>query len=280
MAVVSFWSKGKKETGQTSAVIAVATHMAIEHNYKILVISTSVKEDTMGNAFWEKERKKRNLGLFGPNTNAVMQNGIEGLNRIVRSNKVSPDIITNYARTVFKDRLEVLLSYRGEEQVYKEIRSSYPAIIELAKKYYDLVIVDIDYNVGEDVEKEILHNSDVIVVTMPQRFSSIDQYKEAKKNNQMLQSPKTLLLVGRYDKFSKYNAKNITRYLKEKNEVNTIPYNTLFFEACEEASVTDLFLRLRRISDETDRNVLFLKEVKRLSDNILYRIQDIQMRKQ
>lgn len=279
MSIVSFWSPGKEETGKTSAVIALATHMSIEHNYRILVISTSFNDNSMKNAFWKEEKARRNLGLFGPNTNVAMQNGVEGLNRFIKSNKVSPDIITNYTKIVFKDRLEILLGYNGEEKYYNELKTSYSAIIELANSYYDLVMVDVDSKLDEDIQKEILHKSDLIVATMAQRLSSINKYNEAKEQNQILNSPKTLILIGRYDRFSKYTTKNITRYLRERNEVNGVPYNTLFFEACEEAGVPDLFLKLRKISDDTDRNWLFLKEIQRLSDNIIYRLQDLQMRK-
>lgn len=278
MSIVSFWSQGDEETGKTSAVIALATYMAIEHNYRILVVSTSANDDTIKNAFWKEKNSKKNLGLFGPNTNVAMQNGIEGLNRYIRSNKISSDIITNYTKVVFKDRLEILLGYSGNEAVYDEIRGIYPSVIELANKFYDLVIVDVDSKLNEDIKKEILHGSNIIVSTLSQRLASIDKYNEAKQGSQILNSAKTLILVGRYDRFSKYTSKNITRYLKEKNMVNSIPYNTLFFEACEEAGVPDLFLRLRKISDDTDRNVLFINEIKRLSENIVYRLQDLQMR--
>ena len=48
MAVVSFWNDfNEKETGQTLAYVAVATNMAIEHNYKILLISTGFGEKTV-----------------------------------------------------------------------------------------------------------------------------------------------------------------------------------------------------------------------------------------
>ena len=94
----------------------------------------------------------------------------------------------------------------------------------------------------------------------------------------ILNSKKTLVLIGRYDKYSKYTVKNITRYMNEKNKVSTIPYNTLFFEACEEAKLPDLFLRLRKINDEEDRNALFMSEVKRMTDNIIYRLQDLAMK--
>ena len=66
--------------------------------------------------------------------------------------------------------------------------------------------------------------------------------------------------------------------MKEKNRISTVPYNTLFFEASEEATVPDLFLRMRKIKDEEDRNYLFMSEVKRCSDNIRYRLQDLQVK--
>ena len=90
----------------------------------------------------------------------------------------------------------------------------------------------------------------------------------------LIKKTNVMLAIGRYDKFSKYNNKNITRYLKEKKPLAVIPYNTLLFEAAEEAKVPDLFLRLRKV-DEDDRNSFFLTEVKRTSENIIYRLQDL-----
>ena len=101
---------------------------------------------------------------------------------------------------------------------------------------------------------------------------------ELREQNQLIKSKKALILIGRYDKYSKYNAKNISRYLGEKNQVLTIPYNTLFFEAAEEAGVPDLFLRFRKNLDPEDRNAFFIEEVKRAAENIVYRLQDLQMK--
>ena len=213
MAVVSFWSQDKKETGKTSAVIALATFMAIEHNYKILVISTSANDDTLKNAFWKENKARKNLGLFGPNTNVGMQSGIEGLNRTIRSNRITPEVITNYTKVVFKDRLEILLGYTGNEDAFTEVQASYPSIVDLANKYYDLVIVDVDSKLKDDIQKEILHTSNIIVVTLSQRLASINKYNEAKEGNQLLSSPETLLLMGRKDRYFKNKLKKIYRYL-------------------------------------------------------------------
>ena len=277
MSVVTFWNNGKEQAGKTLAIAAITTYMAIEHNYKILVISTGHKDSTIDRCFWEEKKLKRNLGLFGPNTNIAMEDGVVGLETIMKSNRISPEQITNYTKIIFKDRLEILPSFKGEKIEYDELKTYYPDIINLANRYYDLVFVDLDEELGEDLKDTILSNSNLIVVNLSQRLTSINEFMKKREEKEILNSNKTLILIGRYDKFSKYTIKNISRYMGEKNKVSTIPYNTLFFEACEEAKVPDLFLRLRKI-DEEDRNSIFIEEVKRTSDNIIYRLQDLAMK--
>ena len=190
---------------------------------------------------------------------------------------MSAENITDYTKTVFKDRLEILPSFKGEKKDYDNLKKIYPEIINLANNYYDLVLVDLDNEIEPEITDVILANSNIIVANISQRLASINRFMELREKIPILNSKKTLLLVGRHDKFSKYTIKNITRYMGEKNKVSTIPYNTLFFEACEEAKVPDLFLRIRNV-DEEDRNRFFIEEVKRTSENIIYRLQDLAMK--
>ena len=136
--------------------------------------------------------------------------------------------------------------------------------------------MDLDDNVPKDIAEKILKKSDIIVICTNQRLSSIEQVRQRKAEDPLFKSSKTVLLIGRYDKYSKYNIKNITRYLGEKNQVLTIPYNTLYFEATDEAGVPDLFLKFKKFLDPEDRNASFVEEVKRASEGIIYRMQSIQ----
>ena len=277
MSVVTFWNDKKEQTGKTLSAVAVATYMAIEHNYKILVISTGLNDKTLDNCFWKEKKAKKNFGIFGPNTNVAMENGIEGLSKMVKSNKISPESITNYTRIIFKDTLEILQSFKGSKENYEEVKEHYVDVINLANKYYDLVFVDLDMELGNDVINTILENSNLIVASLSQRLTSIDNFIEKREEMPILKSKKTLILISRYDRYSKYTVKNISRYMGEKNKVSTIPYNTLFFEACEEAKVVDLFLSIRKIGED-DVNGMFLSEVKRTAENIIYRLQDLAMK--
>ncbi len=276
MSIITFWNQGKEQTGKTLSIAAIATYMAIEHNYKILILSTSYADKTLNNCYWTKdEEKKKSFGIFGPNTNTYMGNGMEGLVPLMKSNKLTPEIVTNFSKIIFKERLEVAKSFEGEPDEYEEAVDYFPDIINIANRYYDMVFVDLDNSVGERNVNAILQNSTIIMATLSQRMTCLDAFLKLQEENELLNSPKVLMLIGRYDRYSKYTLKNITRYMKEKNKVSTVPYNTLFFEAAEEAAVPDLFLRFRKINDDEDRNYLFLSEIKRCSENIIYRLQDL-----
>lgn len=281
MAIITFVNNRKEESGKTMSLVAIATNMSIEYNNKILIISTTNREDKIKNCYFKDvEVKKIRKGIFGMNSSALdTENGIEGIAKMLRSNKLTPEMVTNYTKVVFKDRLEILLgTEKKENDDKKEITDEYVEIINIANKYYDKVLVDLDYNLSEDIRNRIIDNSDVVVVNSSQGLKSIDKLKKDKQNSTMLQSPRTLILIGKYDSSSKYNVKNITRYLEEKKQVQSIPYNTLFFEASEEAQVPDLFLKLRKLSDTDDINMVFINEVKRASESIIYKLQEIEAR--
>ena len=270
-SVITFINNLDEESGKTMSLVAIATYMAINYNEKILVISTTNKEDKIKSCYFEEQQvKKLRLGLFGDKTSTIdTESGIEGIAKMVRSNKLTPEVITNYTRVVFKDRLEIILGYQPKEEKQAdidvtEIDEEYPNLISIAKMYYDRILVDLDNNLSEELRQRIVDHSDLVIVNTSQNLNSIKKLKTKKENSPLLQSSKT------------YNAKNITRFLGEKNQVLTIPYNTLLFEASNEAGVPDLFLRLKRISDIDDRNAIFMQEVKRATENIIYRLQELQ----
>ena len=181
MSIVTFWNSGKEQTGKTLSIAAIATYMAIEHNYRILIVSTGEGDTTLDRCFWEERKVKRNLGLFGPNTNIGMEEGISGLIKIMKSNKLEPENITNYTKIVFKDRLEILQTYKGNQESYKEFSKMYVDIINLANNYYDLVLVDLDTQIDETTTTQILDNSNLIVVNLSQRLASINKFIKLKE---------------------------------------------------------------------------------------------------
>lgn len=280
MAIVAFWSDEKRETGQTLSMVALSTYMAIEHNYKILNISTSFKDDTLEKCYWNLQKESSFIKKITESENTVVgiESGIEGLVKVIKSNKTTPNIISNYSKVIFNDRLDVLCCPQTEVySEYKQIAQMYPDILHIANKNYDLVFVDISKRMDDEEVNQILELADVIIVNITQKLQIINKFFTLKEENNFFKNNNVLLNIGRYDRFSKYNVKNVTRYLRMKNDILSIPYNTLFFESCSEGKVAEFFLRLRN-ADSDDRNQFFIQEINRMSEVLLNKLQELQMK--
>lgn len=264
--------------GTTSSCIAYATQLAIQHNIKVLLVSTSLNDNLINESFWP-EKKKKSFSLFSGSSRGreVETSGIVGLDRMLRSNKISPELITDYAKIVLTNRLEILLGVENDQEQYNQIKEKYAQIISLAGKYYDVVIVDLDKNIGRQAEIDILNLSDIVVALVPQRAKKIEKINNLIKEGSILNEQNTVLTISKYMEDTKYNAKNITRnLLRKKDLINTIPYNNLFFESTQEGTVIDLFLNLMRIK-EKDNNYNFIEEIKRLQETVKGKIEILQM---
>ncbi len=280
MAVIAFWSDEEKETGQTLSMVAVSTYMAIEHNYRILNISTNFKDETLEDCYWNRQKEATFINKISNNTNGVvgLDAGIEGLIKIIKSNKTTSNIISNYSKIVFNDRLDVLRSPKTNlYSEYSEIAKIYPEIINIANKNYDLVFVDVSKKMNKEEANRILEMADVVIVNITQRLQNIEKFYALKEKNGFFKNNNILLNIGRYDKFSKYNVKNISRYLRMRKNIIAIPYNTLFFESCSEGKVAEFFLRLRNINTE-DRNEIFIQEISKMSKELIYKLQELQIK--
>lgn len=264
--------------GVTSSSVAYATQLAIQHNIKVLLISTSANDSLIKDSFWQ-EKKKKSFSFLGVNRE-LETGGIVGLDRIIRSNKMTPEIITDYAKIVLTNRLEILLGIESDSvEQYDQVKQKYAQIINMAGKYYDMVVVDLDKRIGNKTEMEILRTSDVVVALVSQRAKQIEKVKKMIKEGIVLNEQNTLMVIGKYMENTKYNAKNISRnLLKTKDIINTIPYNNLFFESTQEGTVIDLFLTFMRIK-EKDSNYNFVQELKNLNEVIKEKYELLQMTK-
>lgn len=276
MAIISFWSNGKGETGKAAAMAAVTTYLAVHHNYKILVLDTKYNDYFYQDCYWKEDKTIKLIHSQNAKTNIA--SGITGLTKAILSKKTSPEIVTNYTRIVFnKNRLEILTDTKVEKQDYELHKKIFKDIARIANQYYDLVFIDIDHNLDKDTTNSLLEISDLIIFNISQKIRQINEYLELKEENSIFRDKAIIPLLGKFDENSKYTAKNVSRYLKEKETICTVPYNTLFFEACNEAEVADYFIKYRKINSK-DKNSYFLEEVKKVAEKIVNKLKELQMR--
>lgn len=275
MPIITFWSDGKHETGKTVSIAAIGTALSIENNYKTLLFNANYNDTTLEDCFWE-EQKDAKVNIAKNSKMVDISEGITGISKAIASNKASPEIIPNYTKTVFKNRLEVLTDKNVLKEDFDRQKPLFKEIIKMASRYYDLVFVDLNGELDDPVVKSILECSSIVIVTTSQKLQQIKEYTKLKKEGNQIQNKNIILLLGRYDKNSKYTSKNIGRYIGE-NTVFAVPYNTLFFEACNEGKVVDYFIRYRK-SNATERNSLFVKSVQEVAEGIIYKLKEVQMK--
>ena len=274
MPVVTLFTYGKDQTGNTVSAISLATFLGLTKNKKTLLLSTGYRDKTVSESFWPVEEKKKSL--FGGNANVpkpnIFQRGIDDLDRMVTSNRLSPETITNYTRVALRDRLEIIDSYMGNPEQYEKIQSSYPKIIAAASKYYDNVIVDIDKRLSGKIKMEILNISDIVLAMSIQKMHNIKELQALIESGKILKKERTLITLGRYDKNMKYNAKNLSRsVLKQRQIIDTIPYNFKVAEAIQEGRIIDVIFGIINLRN-ADENFFLAQELQRLVDDIDARV--------
>ena len=166
MVIVTFWNNNTGKIGQTHSATAIATHMAIEHNYKILLMSTRYNDQVTMQGFGFKQMMEKTVNLVTNNKATMdLESGIEGMAKLANANRLQPDMVPNYTRMILKKRLEILAgpTDKAEERIdYESLYSSCKSIMNVAKKYYDIVFVDLNNSFDNPTTREILKLSNII----------------------------------------------------------------------------------------------------------------------
>ena len=280
MPIVTFWSSTKRETAQTLSMLAIACHMAVENNTKILIIDTNFNDPTIQNAFFPEQDSSTRKTIKLLNKGKLdIGSGIEGLSKLLASGKTSGEVITDYSKVIYKGRLEAILSYTPEDEMDKQrVKQTYKDLVKIAGQQYDYVFVDVAKGFDDQTTNDILNLSQVIVYNLTQRQRDINEYVKLKMENPLFKSGKVLPLIGRYDRYSKYTKKNIARDVGEKKEIPAVSYNTLFLENANEGQIGNYFLKFRKsLISSNDRNAVFIDEVANAADRLVFKAQEVLM---
>ncbi len=273
MSIITFLSEELKETGQSMSISAIATAMAIEHNYKILLISTDFIDKTLENCFWNSNNKR--FGLFTKANVMDVSNGLEGLVRTFASNRASKDVIRSYTKPVLNERLDILQAPKTVNyKDYCNIANYYSQIAEVANSYYDIVLIDLSKKLPKEAKEKVLVISDLIVVNLLQNMNSISNFMKLKTQNEFFNKKNVLIMLGKYNPNSKFSNKNVARLLREKNIPMIVPYNILFADECFDGRIIDYFLKIQRVQGYDNKDTYFIKQLRSTSEALEYKMQE------
>ena len=264
MAIITFLNNEPKETGQTLSSIAIATTYGIEHNLNILLVTTDFNDETVDSSYFIRRNSVMSILGTNPKMQNDFSNGAEGLIRMFAANRASTGIIKSYTKPVLHDRLDILVPPKTTDiKEFKEMTKFYPSIIDNASKVYDIVIVDLSKALRKDAYDRILEISNIMILMLRQNQKSIDDFFKLKMSDEFYNKKDLMLGIGKYDKQSIYTAKNIGRYLREKQIPLTFPYNINFSDSCSKGKVIDYFLSTNSLKFNDGTEGFFYDELRR-----------------
>jgi len=265
MPIISFWgTEDSAQLSTTATLTAVAALLSTKYHYKTLITQTHYSDLSLESAFIDMD-KQSNKGDLD-----IADTGVDALDRLLRSNKLTPENISNYAKSLLRDRLELLYgSFKNDIDSYSRILETFPLIIDYASQFYDIVLVDLNKGYDSAEVNQILQKSDLIVLSMSQNKLLLKKIFKSMDTLKILQEKTIIPVLGRYDRFSKYGTKNISRAFNYKKKIYTIPYNTNFFDACNEGKALNFIINNANINIATERDGYFVSEVSTLTDAII-----------
>jgi cellulose biosynthesis protein BcsQ len=263
MPKIVFWSPQAASVGQTHAVIAAATMMAIQQEYSNLVLHAHWKSKKIETAFSNYDTLKK-TNIF--NSSSL---GITALTRLIETNKLTPESVRNYAKPVLKQRLDIMYGTSAESrEQFIKFTDSFSRVVQVSSQSYDVVWVDCPKSEDREYIKNVVKDADLVVCTLNQEVVNLDECMELYNSSEVLKDKKKIILLCNYEARSSYNIPNIKRKYGIKDVMMSIPRNYIFADACNDGKIVDFFYRNLN-ADHRDYNGIFIKEVKSLIDKIL-----------
>lgn len=238
MAKIVFWSPEEGKTGCTHVAIAVSSLMGITHKTSSLLIDANSNAKKIASSYTMYE------DLINANSFNDTNLGMNAIMRLIKSNKLSPDIIQNYSKPVLKGRLDILYSAIANTTTdARENLLSMPLIAKNADEVYDLVFIDLPKTTTDDSAIRVMEQADIIVCVIPQEIEKLSNSLKKINGIDSIKDKQKIFVLGDYESGSKYNIFNVKLKYKIPEPCYVLPHNYLFTDACNDGNVLDYLYR-------------------------------------
>lgn len=265
MSQVVFWGNVRGQLGCTSNVMAASTMIGIDYALRVLVGQAHKTRFTLENAY------ARRPALIDPSMKFTNM-GFEALERLARSNRLKPGMISDYTIPILHNRLDLLTgTMEPLMSAGGTVHEAANEIYSCASRQYHLTMLDAPSGIKNLAVTSLLEASDLIVVNLTQNLHVLERFFSQEEWPDALHNKPFLLVLGQYDLHSKYTAANIARKFHYPHPIYTVPYCTDYKDAYNDQWILEFFLRNRNVSKRHE-NYFFVQEVRRLNRAILEKI--------
>lgn len=250
---IAFWSPWPGRAGTTSNMLVSAVMVCAVLKKKIFLLHSHYSDTSM-----EKAVLGRGTGQ------ALFEDiGLDSLLRNIKLSELSKNLMEDSVISLLNNRFNILPGTdKGCEELFEtEMEKVIPVILNTAVKYYDLVFMDL-VSGGGKISKIMLEEADFVMVNLTQDTNDIDEYFV----QYHMPIDKTLFLIGRYNRNSRYNVNNLERsYPCIRHRTAVIPYNVGFMDAFTEGKLIRFTMK-NLVSSRSKDNQYFIHKIKQAVD--------------
>mgnify|MGYP001165759856 FL=1 len=254
---VVFWSPVPGQTGTTSNLVALSALLGLEYSsYLLLFGHLQSRRASLEQALMRRRTQE------GDELTHAADTGIDALERLLRNRKLTPAMVRDYTVPLLKDRLDLLPGSNKPDKVFVPgMKDVLPLLLETAGSYYDLVLIDGGSGTGSAWTQTLLQHADLVVVNLNQNRLVLDRFFGHQEADERPGGKKRILLLGQYDCYSSYTAKNIARRYRVKEPLLPVPHNAGWMDATREGRAIDFCFRNRNVPRDHE-NHFFVQSVR------------------
>ncbi|WP_066298055.1 hypothetical protein [Bacillus sp. FJAT-29937] len=255
--LVVSWSPVHGQSGTTANTVALASMFSLDQPYRSLLTHTQLTFSTL-----------ESLYAKGNRATGFDDAGMDALERLVKSNLLKPEAVSDYTDTIYKNRLDLLFGNQKEQEESQENEDMFRSILHKAKIFYDVLWVDAHSGIYNPTTRTLLKDADLVLVNLPQNRYVIERFFSGEDFPEELKEKNYLALISMYDEKAAYSLRNIRRSNKVKIPMYSIPYATGFRDAANQSMVTEFFGRSVQVK-KGDASYPFIRSLRDVNQVIL-----------
>ncbi|MEK4983581.1 hypothetical protein [Bacillus sp. FSL K6-6540] len=262
MKQVSFWGV-QHGLGVTTNTAAITTSIAKDYHYRILVSQPQWSDYTLEQSF------KKSINQYNKNVSSLSGTGLDALLRLARSYKLDRESVKDNSMMIEKDRMDLLTgSEKADLRLFEDSMEYISTIFAKAKEYYQAIFLDLHSGNNSYFIQSAIEQSDLVVVCLNQNIHVLNKYFSGENLPAALQKKPKIILLGQYDKQSKYKIQTIKKLFGTSDPMYPLSYSPQIRDAFNDGDIKGFFSQNRHIS-KGHTNYDFMKDVRAISKAIL-----------
>lgn len=250
--LISVWSNMHGQAGASATAAAVASSLALKTACKVLVAHNHIERSALEGYFF------RHPADVEKTIQSLSNQGLDALIRLLMNGRLRPEMVGDYTYSLLKNhRLDVLAGTAKRERTAAKDPDVMLSIINCARGFYDLIILDVHSGTYENSSLRILENSDMIIFCINQNTFLLDDLAEIKNKYPFLKQKQAAHVISRYDNGGLVSRGNIARkYGIDKSSLFEFPNSTNFMDALNTGRVFEFIVLSQKTKDRADKALI------------------------